>query len=161
MLSALQYIHSLSICHRDIKAENFLFAGKSISSPLKMIDFGMATKISEGKIFAELCGSPHYLSPELIGQKYNHTADLWAFGVLLYLLMYGRYPYDGKNPQDIMTKILMEKIEFRHDKAKLSETCLDFVRKLLERNPRKRITAEEALKHPWIEVKEVKIVEDK
>lgn len=152
MLSAIAYIHQLSICHRDIKAENFMFAENSISSPLKMIDFGMATKFTPTQVLTELCGSPHYLSPELIGQKYNQSADLWAFGVLLYLLMYGRYPYDGKSPQDIMTKILMNVIDFTHTKAKLSETAIDFLKRLLERNPRKRITAEEALQHSWLQV---------
>lgn len=156
MLSAVNYIHNLGICHRDIKAENFMFAENSISSPLKMIDFGMATKFTPNQVLTELCGSPHYLSPELIGQKYNHSADLWAFGVLLYLLMYGRYPYDGKNPQDIMTKILMDRIEWRHDKAKLSENAIDFLKRLLERNPRKRISAEEALKHTWMQPKQPK-----
>eukprot|EP00746_Dinoflagellata_sp_MGD_P025752 gnl/MRDRNA2_/MRDRNA2_160646_c0_seq1.p1 gnl/MRDRNA2_/MRDRNA2_160646_c0~~gnl/MRDRNA2_/MRDRNA2_160646_c0_seq1.p1 ORF type:complete len:484 (+),score=112.67 gnl/MRDRNA2_/MRDRNA2_160646_c0_seq1:204-1655(+) len=156
MLSAVNYIHQMGICHRDIKAENFMFAENSISSPLKMIDFGMATKFTPNQVLTELCGSPHYLSPELIGQKYNQSADLWAFGVLLYLLMYGRYPYDGKNPQDIMTKILMDRIEWRHDKAKLSENAIDFLKRLLERNPRKRINAEEALKHTWMQPKQPK-----
>lgn len=154
MLSALNYVHSSNIAHRDIKAENFLFSDSSITSPIKMIDFGMATKFKEGQILTELCGSPHYLSPELIGQKYTHLADLWAFGVLLYLLMYGRYPYDGKNPQDIMTKILTAKIEWRHDKAKLSEDAQNFIKALLERNPSKRLTAEQGLKHVWLQPKQ-------
>lgn len=154
ILSAIHYIHTKNICHRDIKAENFLFASKDISSPIKMIDFGMATKFQPNEWLTQLCGSPHYLSPELIGQRYNHMADLWACGVLLYLLMYGRYPYDGKNPNEIMTKILQEKIEWKSSKVKPSENCIDFLQKLLERNYEKRCSAEEALKHTWTQTKQ-------
>merc|ERR1719476_1171378 len=151
MLRAISYCHSLSIAHRDIKAENFMLADSSLSSPVKMIDFGMACKFEEGQVLTELCGSPHYLAPELIGQKYNHRADVWAFGVLLYLLMYGHYPYDAKHPRDIMVKILTEPIRWQ-TKVKLSEHGLDFLKKLLEHDPKKRPSAEEALKHAWMKL---------
>ena len=88
-----------------MKAENFLFSrcGNIYECPLKLVDFGMAVKRTEDtQVLTELCGSPHYLAPELIGQQYNHLVDLWAMGVLLYLLLYGRYPYDAKDPQSLM-----------------------------------------------------------
>jgi len=151
MLKALDYIHKLFVAHRDIKAENFMLSENSVHSNVKMIDFGMATKFKPDQVLTELCGSPHYLSPELIGQKYNHMADVWAFGVLLYLLMYGHYPYDAKHPRDIMVKILTEPIEWESKtKAKLSSDAIDFLKKLLEHNVKKRLTAEEALNHQWM-----------
>ena len=149
MLAAIAYIHSKSIMHRDIKAENFLLSDKSPTSVVKMIDFGMAVKYDHGVWFKEICGSPHYLAPELIGQKYNHMVDMWAFGVLLYLLMYGHYPYDSKNTRDIMMKVLTEPIRWQ-TKAKLSQQTLGFLKRCLEPSVRKRITAEDGLKHPWI-----------
>jgi len=149
MLKAMDYIHKLSICHRDIKAENFMLSEPHISSSVKMIDFGMATKFKSDQTLTELCGSPHYLAPELIGQKYNHMADVWAFGILLYLLMYGHYPYDAKHPRDIMVKILTEPIVWQ-SKAKLSTEAIDFLKQLLEHNPKKRLSAAQALEHPWI-----------
>jgi len=149
MLRALNYIHDLKIAHRDIKAENFMLSEPSVTSAVKMIDFGMATKFKQDQVLTELCGSPHYLSPELIGQKYNHLADIWAFGVLLYLLMYGHYPYDAKHPRDIMVKILTEPIKWT-SKAKLSKEAIDFLTKLLEHNIKKRLTAEQAMEHPWM-----------
>jgi len=149
MLKALEYIHDISIAHRDIKAENFLLMDSSIHSTIKMIDFGMATKFKKDQVLTELCGSPHYLSPELIGQKYNHLADVWAFGVLLYLLMYGHYPYDAKHPRDIMVKILTEPIKWQ-SKAKLSKEAIDFLGKLLEHDMKTRLTAAQALEHTWI-----------
>ncbi|CAL1138683.1 unnamed protein product, partial [Cladocopium goreaui] len=130
-------------------AENFLLSDKSPTSVVKMIDFGMAVKYDHGVWFKEICGSPHYLAPELIGQKYNHMVDMWAFGVLMYLLMYGHYPYDSKNTRDIMMKVLTEPIRWQ-TKAKLSQQTLGFLKRCLEPSVRKRITAEDGLKHPWI-----------
>jgi len=151
MLRAVDYIHKINIAHRDIKAENFMLAGPSITSTVKMIDFGMACKFENKQVLSELCGSPHYLAPELIGQKYNHMADVWAFGVLLYLLLYGHYPYDAKHPRDIMVKILTEPIKWQ-TKAKLSKHALDFVKSVLEHDPKKRASAAEALQHPWMKL---------
>lgn len=69
MLSAVEYLHSQNVVHRDIKAENFVFAGHDIESGLKMIDFGMAAYFERCKYLTELCGSPHYLAPEMVGQR--------------------------------------------------------------------------------------------
>jgi len=149
MLSAIAHLHLMRVVHRDIKAENFMFLEPDIKSQIKMIDFGMATKCPEDTYLTDLCGSPHYLAPEVIGQKYNNRADLWAFGVLMYLLMYGHYPYDAKHPRDIMVKILTCPIAWQ-TKAKLSEKCLHFLKSLLEPHPSKRITAIQAIQHAWI-----------
>lgn len=151
MLLAMLYIHQKSIAHRDIKAENFMLAEPSINAKVKMIDFGMACKFEDKQVLTELCGSPHYLAPELIGQKYDYRADVWAFGVLLYLLQYGHYPYDAKHPRDIMVKILTEPIRWQ-TKVKLSKDGLDFLKKLLEHEPKKRMSAEEALAHTWMKL---------
>mmetsp|Transcript_50949 Transcript_50949/g.147907 ORF Transcript_50949/g.147907 Transcript_50949/m.147907 type:complete len:515 (-) Transcript_50949:95-1639(-) len=149
MLKAIDYIHTVRIVHRDVKAENFMLAEPSWPSTVKMIDFGMACRLEEGQVLSELCGSPHYLAPELIGQKYNHLVDVWSFGVLLYLLMYGHYPYDAKHSRDIMVKILTEPIQWQ-TKVKLSRDALSFLKRVLEHSPKKRFSAEEALKHPWM-----------
>eukprot|EP00931_Biecheleriopsis_adriatica_P026832 TRINITY_DN1625_c0_g1_i1.p1 TRINITY_DN1625_c0_g1~~TRINITY_DN1625_c0_g1_i1.p1 ORF type:complete len:551 (-),score=97.37 TRINITY_DN1625_c0_g1_i1:173-1825(-) len=152
MVAALAYIHAKSIIHRDTKAENFLLSDKSQTAVVKLIDFGMASKFEHGQFFDELCGSPHYLAPELVGQKYNHMVDIWAFGVLLYLMLYGKYPFDGQEFRDIMLKILAGKIRFRRKDGAppLSNSAVHILQCCLEVKPSKRLTAQEALKHPWI-----------
>eukprot|EP00931_Biecheleriopsis_adriatica_P057021 TRINITY_DN33819_c0_g1_i1.p1 TRINITY_DN33819_c0_g1~~TRINITY_DN33819_c0_g1_i1.p1 ORF type:complete len:488 (+),score=102.35 TRINITY_DN33819_c0_g1_i1:76-1539(+) len=149
MLLAIEYIHNLKIVHRDVKAENFMLSGPLITSQIKMIDFGMSTKLEPGEQLTELCGSPHYLAPELIGQQYNNAVDIWAFGVLVYLLMYGHYPYDSKHPRDIMIKIVSEPTRWQ-TKAKLTPLCLDFIKNALDRSAITRSTASECLQHAWI-----------
>eukprot|EP00931_Biecheleriopsis_adriatica_P119794 TRINITY_DN94988_c0_g1_i1.p1 TRINITY_DN94988_c0_g1~~TRINITY_DN94988_c0_g1_i1.p1 ORF type:complete len:634 (+),score=139.75 TRINITY_DN94988_c0_g1_i1:112-1902(+) len=151
MLSAIEYIHDHNIMHRDLKAENFLLSDNSPTSVVKMIDFGMAAKFEHGKFFKEICGSPHYLAPELVGQKYDHMVDMWAFGVLMYLLMYGHYPYDGKSTKEIMVKVISESEPIRwQTRTKLTPLALQFLKRCLEPNPRKRFSAKDALKHKFI-----------
>lgn len=150
MLSALDYIHKLRIAHRDVKAENFMLSEPDIESPVKMIDFGMATRFEDDQFLTELCGSPHYLAPELIGQKYTYRVDVWALGVLQYLIMCGHYPYDANNNRDLMIKILNEPVQWPK-KVKLSSEAMRFLKGLLEREPKRRLTAERALQHQWIE----------
>eukprot|EP00930_Biecheleria_cincta_P024223 TRINITY_DN1735_c2_g1_i2.p1 TRINITY_DN1735_c2_g1~~TRINITY_DN1735_c2_g1_i2.p1 ORF type:complete len:587 (-),score=146.09 TRINITY_DN1735_c2_g1_i2:490-2250(-) len=149
MLTSIDYIHKKGVMHRDIKAENFLLHEKSPTSCLKMIDFGMATKFEHGQWFTDICGSPHYLAPELIGQKYNHMVDVWACGVTMYLMMYGAYPYDAKNTKEIMMKVLTDPIKWQQ-KVKLGSNPLNFLKKILQPNLQKRYSAEAALQHAFI-----------
>jgi len=150
MLAAIAYLHERRIVHRDVKAENFLLAEPTIHSKIKMIDFGLACRIEEGQFLTELCGSPHYVAPELIGQRYTELVDVWAFGVLMYLLMYGAYPYDGRDPKDIMIKVLTKKIPWQK-RAVLSNTCLDCLTTALQHDIAKRLSAKEVSRHAWFE----------
>lgn len=149
ILKAIEYVHAAKIAHRDIKAENFMLADDSASPRIKMIDFGMACRFEDGTYMTELCGSPHYLAPEVIGHRYTCLADMWAFGVLLYLLMYGHYPYEAKHPRDLMIKVLTEPIRWQ-TKATLTDGCVDFLKKCLSRMPDTRLTATAALEQTWI-----------
>lgn len=152
ILSALEYIHNLGVVHRDVKAENFLFKDKSANSPIKMIDFGMSAKITEGQKLNEVCGSPHYLAPELLRKNYDSQADMWALGVLIYLMLYGKYPFDGKETKEIVREIIHKKVDslFERQKFIYSAHATDFIHKLLNRDPVTRLTAKQALLHPWV-----------
>ncbi|SBT46000.1 calcium-dependent protein kinase, putative [Plasmodium ovale wallikeri] len=109
------------------QAENFLFKNKNTKN-IKLIDFGMAKKVN-CEYLTELCGSPHYISPELIRKKYTMSSDIWALG----------------------DEILNKNINWKGKEfSSLSVEAIDFLKKLLERNEKKRLTACQALNHPWI-----------
>mmetsp|Transcript_45737 Transcript_45737/g.82329 ORF Transcript_45737/g.82329 Transcript_45737/m.82329 type:complete len:546 (+) Transcript_45737:44-1681(+) len=149
MLDAIGYLHEHQIMHRDIKAENFLLSGED-SCVVKLIDFGMASPFQEGQKFHEVCGSPYYLAPELIGKDYDCMVDIWAFGILMYLLTLGRYPFKGANKKELQKRIA-DPIDWKPKLTDpLSPTTLDFLRILLERNPRDRATSKEAKEHAFI-----------
>lgn len=148
-LLALRYLHSQSIAHRDIKAENFMLPARRALSPIKLVDFGMACKFTPGKMMTELCGSPHHLSPELICQRYTSSADIWAFGVLMFLLMHSRYPFDGNSTREIMMKITTQPHSWRR-KAIVSQTCMAFLSEVLAVASPRRLSAREALEHVWM-----------
>eukprot|EP01056_Protomagalhaensia_sp_Gyna25_P000633 Protomagalhaensia_sp_Gyna_25__632@NODE_1297_length_1965_cov_52_862928_g1036_i0_p1_GENE_NODE_1297_length_1965_cov_52_862928_g1036_i0NODE_1297_length_1965_cov_52_862928_g1036_i0_p1_ORF_typecomplete_len336_score43_93Pkinase/PF00069_25/7_1e77Pkinase_Tyr/PF07714_17/4e48Kinaselike/PF14531_6/5_6e19Kdo/PF06293_14/2_2e12Kdo/PF06293_14/7e03Pkinase_fungal/PF17667_1/1_6e09APH/PF01636_23/1e05APH/PF01636_23/2_8e03YrbLPhoP_reg/PF10707_9/1_4e06YrbLPhoP_reg/PF10707_9/1_5e03RIO1/PF01163_22/2_4e06WaaY/PF06176_11/7 len=150
MLKALAYVHACGVVHRDIKAENFLFKTTNPDSPLKLIDFGMSARISKEQVLTDVCGSPHYLSPELIRRKYSFKADVWALGVLIYLMLFGRYPFDGNNTSAIVKVILTKKIDWQCGEIRPSERAIHFMKSLLQRNPEKRPTAAEAVQHAWL-----------
>ncbi|CAA9990375.1 calcium-dependent protein kinase, putative [Plasmodium knowlesi strain H] len=146
---ALEYLHSRNIIHRDIKAENFLFKNKNTKS-IKLIDFGMAKKVN-CEYLTELCGSPHYISPELIRKKYTMSSDIWALGVMVFFMLTGKYPFEGKNTPKVVDEILNKNINWKSKEfSSLSVEAVDFLKKLLERNEKKRLTAFQALNHPWI-----------
>ncbi|KNG78547.1 hypothetical protein PFMG_04708, partial [Plasmodium falciparum IGH-CR14] len=139
---ALQYLHSNNIIHRDIKAENFLFKNKNTKN-IKLIDFGMAKRVN-CEYLTELCGSPHYISPELIRLFYNYTC-INNTHIHTYIYINILYIFSFKD------EILNKNINWKGKEfSSLSIEAVDFLKRLLERNEKKRLTAYQALHHPWI-----------
>eukprot|EP00931_Biecheleriopsis_adriatica_P006687 TRINITY_DN10804_c0_g2_i2.p1 TRINITY_DN10804_c0_g2~~TRINITY_DN10804_c0_g2_i2.p1 ORF type:complete len:381 (+),score=62.10 TRINITY_DN10804_c0_g2_i2:84-1226(+) len=149
MLEAIEYLHRLNIVHRGIKAEHFLFSDRAISSHIKLIDFAMSCRCEEGQYLTEICGAPHYLAPELLQQRYSKMVDVWAFGVMMYLLLCGHYPHAGARVAKIMFNILNMNIDW-HDTATLTPMCIDFLEEALDFSPETRATASTLLQHGWI-----------
>lgn len=161
-LGAIAYIHSLNIIHRDIKAENFLYASDprtilSASShnthfpslTIKLIDFGLAVRLkTDNEVLTSVVGSAHYLAPEMIRQQYSKSVDLWSAGVMIYLMLFGRYPFDGNNDDIIISKIRKTKLEWNI--FDISDKARSFLQGLLERDPSLRMTADQALNHPFL-----------
>ena len=145
VLHAIEYIHSLNIIHRDVKAENFLY---SSDGTVKLIDFGLSVQLkTDTEYLSAVVGSVHYLAPEMIRQRYSKPVDLWSAGIMFYLLLFGRYPYEGSE-ENVMNQIKHHSPKWKHER--LSTSALNFLQTLLERDPRKRATATAALSHPFI-----------
>lgn len=151
MASALAYLHGQGVVHRDVKAENFLFKDKGIESTIKLIDFGMSARLPECGYLTDLCGSPHYISPELICKRYDQGADMWAFGVMIYLMLFGRYPFEGSKASAIAREVQNKQLNWSRAACPfLTDAAIDFLSRLLDRNEKTRLTAPQALAHPWI-----------
>ncbi|KAJ3444662.1 protein kinase [Anaeramoeba flamelloides] len=145
IISTIEHIHSFSITHRDLKPENLLL---SQNNTIKIADFGMAKIMETGDLLQTACGSPHYISPEVLkGKGYDgRKSDIWACGVILYALLCGYLPFDEKKYQKLLYKIKKGKYTFPPD---LDETEMDLISKLLTVDPVERIGIKEIKKHPF------------
>merc|ERR1719384_651601 len=160
MLQAIQYLHSQNIVHRDLKPENFVFKTNAADAPIVLIDFGCAKIVEDDKEYKDLVGTVYYLAPELAAQstrvhktgKILKRADIWSIGVIAYVMLTGRPPFKGRTNKEIFTHIIQDQLKFPSD-VELSDGFKDFVRKTLVKNPYKRITIDEALRHPWVQGK--------
>ena len=160
ILSGLAYLHSNNIIHRDLKLENILIKEVEKSKEtnedlfvLKIIDFGTAKIFDKTKKAKAIVGSSYYIAPEVLNKKYNNECDLWSAGVILYMFIVGHAPFDGKNDKEIMEKVKKGNFLKNEERwIKASNEVKDLINKLLIYEPEKRLTAFEALKHPWFKI---------
>ncbi|CAK8571275.1 unnamed protein product [Lathyrus sativus] len=153
IVGVIQSCHSLGVMHRDLKPENFLFVNQQEDSPLKAIDFGLSAFFKPGEIFNDVVGSPYYVAPEVLRKRYGPEADVWSAGVILYILLCGVPPFWGESEQEIFEAILHSDLDFTSDPwPGISESAKDLVKKMLVRDPSKRLSAFDVLRHPWIQV---------
>lgn len=152
MLSAVAFLHSRSICHRDLKLENWVLeSGKDVWSPLKLIDFGLSTHFTPGQRLSRVVGSSYYVAPEVLKKSYTEACDLWSLGVIVYMLLSGAPPFYGKNDEAIKASIVQGEYTFPHELFRdVSDEAMAFVSTLLSYNIEYRYTAEQALTHPWL-----------
>jgi len=147
MLLALNYIHEQGIMHGDVKMENFMFDSKD-GNNLKLIDFGFS-KV-RGQVAEKVCGTVAYIAPEVLNMRYSTQADMWSLGVIVYCLLSGSMPFSGSE-QEQLSKITQGKYSMKKERwGYLAKESIDFTRSLLRVDPRKRLTAQQALQHPFI-----------
>ncbi|KAJ7959766.1 putative Calcium-dependent protein kinase [Quillaja saponaria] len=152
IVEVVQMCHKHGVMHRDLKPENFLFANKKETSPLKAIDFGLSIFFKPGERFNEIVGSPYYMAPEVLKRNYGPEVDVWSAGVILYILLCGVPPFWAETEQGVAQAIIRSVIDFKRDPwPKVSENAKDLVKKMLNPDPKQRLTAQEVLDHPWVQ----------
>mmetsp|Transcript_8074 Transcript_8074/g.20252 ORF Transcript_8074/g.20252 Transcript_8074/m.20252 type:complete len:521 (+) Transcript_8074:274-1836(+) len=154
--SAISYMHSNHLMHRDIECSNIMFATPDEDSDVKLVDFGSAVELQmvpghEGafKFLKDRTGSMYVMAPEVIRGKYGPKADVWSIGVVAYtLLMVGKHPIEGKNEDEFERKILQGSVDYRN--WQYSKDAKDFCQETMMVNAGFRLSASSALIHPWM-----------
>ncbi|KAK8552624.1 hypothetical protein V6N13_121011 [Hibiscus sabdariffa] len=151
VVGVVEACHSLGVMHRDLKPENFLFDSPADDAVLKATDFGLSVFYKPGQCFNDVVGSPFYVAPEVLMKHYGQEADIWSAGVILYILLSGVPPFWSETDSGIFRQILHGKVDLVSDPwPSISDSAKDLLMKMLERDPKKRISAHEVLCHPWI-----------
>lgn len=151
LLNAIKYMHDRNIVHRDLKPENLLLTSNDDDADIKVVDFGFAIE-AQGLTIEHQCGTPGYIAPEiLLNHKYGKPVDMWAFGVILYILLGGYPPFHDNDQKKLFKKIIRGAYQF-HDEywSNISSEAKDLIRGLLILNPLNRLTVDQALEHPWV-----------
>ncbi|KAL6111273.1 uncharacterized protein ACO6RY_08290 [Pungitius sinensis] len=151
VLQAVRYLHQNSIVHRDLKPENLLYYNTDKNSKIMVSDFGLSKTMEHG-VMSTACGTPGYVAPEVLAQKpYSKAVDCWSIGVITYILLCGYPPFFEDNETRLFSKIMRAEYAFHSPFwDDISESAKDFIRNMMEKNPKKRFLTEQALRHPWI-----------
>lgn len=153
LISGVLYCHNNGLCHRDLKPENCLMVDNGEESDVKIIDFGLAMYINEQHVLNNVCGTAYYIAPEVLSGSYGIECDCWSLGVIMYTMLSGSPPFTGKNNQEILMKVYNGSYSLRGKTfTKISKIAKDLISRFLVKDPAMRITAEQALAHPWIQV---------
>ena len=153
IFSAIYYCHDMNIIHRDLKPENILIVNRNKNNNypnVKIGDFGMSKMVEKNSMQTALVGTVYYVAPEVILKKYNEKCDIWSCGVIMYVLLSKRPPFGGDTQDEIIANILKGEYDIKKPPLnKLSKNAIDLIQKLLNKDINKRISAREALNHPW------------
>ncbi|GAY68198.1 hypothetical protein CUMW_262280 [Citrus unshiu] len=151
IVNAVNVCHSMGVMHRDLKPENFSFISRDDNALLKVTDFGSALLFEEGKLYRDIVGSGFYIAPEVLRRRYGKEIDIWSAGVILYILLSGVPPFWAETKKGTYDAILQGEIDFETDPwPSISSTAKGLVRRMLTKDPKRRITAAQILEHPWL-----------
>ncbi|XP_032763211.1 death-associated protein kinase 3 isoform X1 [Rattus rattus] len=156
ILDGVHYLHSKRIAHFDLKPENIMLLDKHAASPrIKLIDFGIAHRIEAGSEFKNIFGTPEFVAPEIVNyEPLGLEADMWSIGVITYILLSGASPFLGETKQETLTNISAVNYDFDEEYfSSTSELAKDFIRRLLVKDPKRRMTIAQSLEHSWIKVR--------
>ena len=153
IFSAINYAHNMNIIHRDLKPENILIVNRNKKNNypnIKVGDFGMIKLLPKNTKQNKIIRSLFYVAPEVFKNNYNEKCDIWSCGVIMYTLLSNNKPFDGKNEDEIISKIEKGEFDLKSQPFdKISDNAKDLIQKLLIMDTEKRINAQEALNHIW------------
>jgi len=147
----VEYLHKQTILHLDLKPENIVCQSKK-SSVIKIIDFGLAKEVKPGQKEKTMGGTPEFVAPEIVNYDYVTTStDMWAIGVITYILLSGFSPFMGENDAETFSNVVNVAYDFDEPEFDIiSSNAKDFIAHLLMKNPRTRLTASQCLEHSWL-----------
>ncbi|EGR29198.1 protein kinase domain protein [Ichthyophthirius multifiliis] len=160
LILALNHLHQKNIMHRDIKPENLLLKSKYSDCDIVVADFGLATKTDIQNILFKRCGTPGFVAPEVLEYKeidkfYGVQCDIFSAGIIFYLLLTGKQPFQGKDYKQILRQNKACEISFNIPELnKFSPSAIDLLKKMLNPIPDKRFTSAQCLKHPFLDIEE-------
>lgn len=158
LVSGVAYLHEKGIVHRDLKLENILLDNDSNDAPIKIADFGLSKCFTPNDVLSTMCGSPQYVAPEIlqmsdgVANQYSPACDMWSVGIIMFILLSGYSPFD-----DEVDAVLFQKIKSGKYDADdpvwdtISAEAKDLIARLLVVRPAQRLTADQALAHPWLQ----------
>ncbi|KAL4384422.1 hypothetical protein GQ457_15G012790 [Hibiscus cannabinus] len=148
LILVIKYCHDMGVVHRDIKPENILLTA---SGRMKLADFGLAVRMSNGQSLTGVVGSPAYVAPEVLMGDYSEKVDIWSAGVLLHALLVSVLPFHGDTLDSVFEAIKNANLDFENGVWRsISQPARDLVARMLTRDISARLTADEVLGHPWI-----------
>ncbi len=152
MLESVRYCHENSVVHCDMKPKNLLLLDDHDDVNVKLSDFGFATRVYEPRSLTKQCGTPFFVSPEvLMRSPYDQQSDMWSVGVIMYLLLGGDLPFMGRSQKELFRSIVLGDYDFPEESwSHVSDEAKDLVRKLLVTDPAKRLTSRAAMQSPWM-----------
>ncbi|CAD8103093.1 unnamed protein product [Paramecium sonneborni] len=144
LANAIKYLHNKNIAHRDIKMENILLLTDNY---VKLIDFGFSICISDNQKVNVFCGTPSYMSPELVSKVPHNPicSDIWSLGILLYRILFGEYPFRGQNDKELYRAIQQNKVKLPND---MNQNIAYLIKGCLEKNVSQRFTIDQILNNP-------------
>ena len=155
MATAVYYMHSFGVVHRDLKPENVLMTSTDEDSDIRILDFGLSKILGPYEKCDEPYGTLTYCAPEIIvDEPYAKPVDLWSLGVMTYLMVSGKLPFNSEDENEIARQVVYDEPNYTRNPVwkTISPECLDFIKRLLDKNQNKRMTIKEVLEHKWIKM---------
>ncbi|CAH1124499.1 unnamed protein product [Ceutorhynchus assimilis] len=162
LADAVSYLHKTDIVHRDIKMENILLADNPADASdecfIKLTDFGLSivkSGVGIQSLMSEYCGTVVYMPPEILAMKtYSELCDVWAIGVIMFMMLYGKYPFMDKTEEKIRAKICHDEPDYKD--SGVGKEAVELLKDILKKNPVQRITASQIKENPWLSNKQHK-----